>query len=170
MKESAARMLVEGLKEAGIEVVACLPEGLLKPLYNMLRADKDLKLIFVTNEGEGAGIAAGAWLGGKKSVVIMENSGLRMSTEVLARLGLTHGIPVMMIMSHRGEIGEANWWGIAHSQTMEPILKALNIPYIIIRDEGEIKGAIRRACRHMATSLYHVALVMSGGTLQGDYV
>ena len=33
MKESAARLLVEGLKEAGIEVVACLPEGLLKPLY-----------------------------------------------------------------------------------------------------------------------------------------
>ena len=170
MKESAARMLVEGLKEAGIEVVACLPEGLLKPLYSMLMADKDLKLIFVTNEGEGAGIAAGAWLGGKKSVVIMENSGLRMSTEVLARLGLTHGIPVMMIMSHRGEIGEANWWGIAHSQAMEPLLKALNIPYIIIRDEGEIKGAIRRAARHMATSLYHVALVMSGRTLEGDYV
>ena len=65
MKESAARMLVEGLKEAGIEVVACLPEGLLKPLYNMLRADKDLKLIFVTNEGEGAGIAAGHGLGVK---------------------------------------------------------------------------------------------------------
>jgi len=170
VKESAARMLVEGLKEAGIEVVVCLPEGLLKPLYDLLRGDKELKLVFVTNEGEGAGIAAGAWLGGKKSVLIMENSGLRMATEALARLGWTHGIPVMMIMSHRGEIGEANWWGIAHSQAMEPILRALNIPYIIVRDEREIKGAIRRASKHMATSLYHVALVMSGGTLGGDYV
>lgn len=162
MQESAAKLLVEGLKEAGIDTIVCLPESLLKPVYNMLRQDDYFKFIFVTNEGEGAGVCAGAWMGGKKAVLIMENSGLRMACEPLARFGLTYGIPVLMIMCHRGHIGELNWWGIAHNLTMEPILQAMKIPYTIVRREHDLKDTIRRSIRHITTSLYHVAIVISG--------
>ena len=128
MKESSAKIVVEGLKEAGIDHIVCLPESMLVPIYSMLREDPFFKFIFVTNEGEGASICGGLWLGGKKAVLIMENSGLRMACEALARLGMTNSIPVLMIMCPRGEIGEVNWWGIPHTLTMEPVLKALRIP------------------------------------------
>lgn len=164
MKESSARLVVEGLKEAGIRLIVCLPESLLRPLYKMLRQDGAFRFVTVTNEGEGAAIAAGAWLGGMKAVLLMENSGLRVATEALARLGLTYGVPVFMIMSHRGEIGESNWWGIPHNLTMGPLLEAMRIPHIIVRKEEQIKDAIKRSSRHITTSLYHTAVVLSGET------
>lgn len=59
----------------------------------------------MTNEGEGASIAAGAWIAGGRSVLVMENSGLRAACEALARLGLVNGIPVTMLMGYRGDLG-----------------------------------------------------------------
>jgi sulfopyruvate decarboxylase subunit alpha len=169
MKESAAKTVVEGLKEADINFIVCLPESLLNPLYRMLMEDDFFKFISVTNEGEGAAVAAGLWLGGKKAILVMENSGLRVAAEPLARMGITFGIPVLMAMCHRGDIGETNSWGIAHNKTMEPILQAMNIPYTIVRNEEEIKSVIKRSIRHITTSLYHIAIVFSGDTMEANY-
>lgn len=168
MNQKAARLVVEGLKEAHINVITCLPESLLTPLYTLLQQDPYFRFIFVTNEGEGASIAAGAWLGGARAALLMENSGLRVATEALARLGLTYGVPVFMMMSYRGEIGEVNWWGIPHGLTMEPLLQTMRIPYIVTRKNDQIKDAIMRASAHITTSLYHAAVVLGGETLREE--
>ena len=123
---------MEGLKEAGVSVVCYLPDSLLKELYPALDQDPEIRTIPVTNEGEGAAICGGVWLSGKRAALIMENSGLRAATEHLARLGLGSGIPVIMLMSYRGDLGENNWWAIPHGQTMEPILQALRVPYRLV--------------------------------------
>jgi sulfopyruvate decarboxylase subunit alpha len=138
------------------------PESKFKELYPVLYKDPDFRYIMVTNEAEGVSIAAGAWLAGKKPVVLMENAGFRMALEPLARLGLTHGIPVMMIMCYTGDIGERNWWGIAHGQTMEPLLRAMNVPYIVVREKKDVKDALKRAINHISVSLYHVAVILAG--------
>lgn len=157
------------MKEAGIDTVVCLPESTMRPLFDMVRNDDSFRFISVTNEGEGASIAGGAWLGGRRPVLMMENSGVRMACESLARLGLTFGIPVFMIMSHTGAIGETKHWAIPHDQTMEPVLDALRIPYHIVRSNDEIKEMIKRANQHISTSSHHVALVMSGETRELSY-
>ncbi|MEL7567347.1 MAG: thiamine pyrophosphate-binding protein [Dehalobacterium sp.] len=162
MKEDAVNLVVEGLKEAGVETIVTLPESKFKELYPVLYNDPDFRYIMVTNEGEGVSIAAGAWAAGKKAVMIMENAGFRVAIEPLARFGQTHGIPVMMIMCYTGDIGERNWWGITHGQTMEPLLKALNIPYIVVRKKDEVKDALKRAMNHISVSLYHVAVILTG--------
>ena len=166
MNQDAAKLVVEALKEAKINVITCLPESLLKPLYEMLSDDNYFRLIYVTNEGEGASIAAGAWLGGCRAALLMENSGLRVATEALSRLGLTYGIPVFMMMSYRGEIGEANWWGIPHGLTMVPLLQAMRIPFKVIERNDQIKDAIHRGITHITTSLYHAAVAFGGDTLR----
>jgi sulfopyruvate decarboxylase subunit alpha len=127
-----------------------------------MRAAEDLRTIAVTNEGEGAAICAGVWLSGKRAVLVMENSGIRAAAEPLARLGLGAGIPVVMIMSARGALGEPNWWAIPHGITMEPMLAALRIPYTIVRRTGEIRQAIPRAFTHAHTSMHHYAVVLAG--------
>ncbi len=166
MRESCADRVIEGLKDAGVSVVCALPESLLKQVYVKASQDPAFRYIPVTNEGEGVSIAAGVWLTGKKAVMIMENSGLRMSTESLARLGLTHGIPVVLLMSYRGDLGEPNWWGIPHGITMEPLLTALRIPYVVVRKEEEIVKAIVKAHRSADTSKYHTAVVFSGEVVE----
>ena len=95
----------------------------------------------------------------------MENSGIRVASEALARLGISSGIPVLMLMSYRGSMGDGNWWAVNHGVVMEPMLKALRIPYSFITKDEEIEGSLQRALRSLAASKYHVAVVMSGDTL-----
>lgn len=166
MRGSAVELVIQGLKEAGISLVCALPESRLRELYVRLSREPGFTYIPVTNEAEGVSIVAGAWLTGMKGVMIMENSGLRVACEPLARLGLTHGIPVLLMMSYRGEFGEPMWYGIPHGITMEPILTALRIPYLIVDKEGDIKEAVLRARSHISSSLYHVAIIFSGELLQ----
>ncbi|MFQ5915044.1 MAG: thiamine pyrophosphate-binding protein [Nitrospinota bacterium] len=166
MRQSAAQLILEGLKEAGVRVVCYLPDSLLKELYPALDKDPGIRTIPVTNEGEGAAICGGVWLSGKRAALIMENSGLRAATEPLARMGMGAGIPVVMIMSYRGDLGENNWWAIPHGMTMEPLLQALRIPYRVVRQEGEVKQAISDAYEHAYTAYYHAAVVLAGSVVR----
>jgi sulfopyruvate decarboxylase subunit alpha len=125
-------------------------------------AADDIRAIPVTNEGEGAAICGGVWLSGKRAILVMENSGLRAAAEPLARLGLGAGIPVVMLMSYRGEMGEPNWWGIPHAITMEPMLDALRIPRVIVRRKEGIRRAIVDSYTSAYASLQHRAIVLAG--------
>ena len=166
MQERFVDLIIQGLKEADVSVVCALPDSHLKEVYVKASRDPAFDYIPVTNEGEGTSIAGGVWLTGKKAVMIMENSGLRMACESLAHLGLSHGIPVLLLMSYRGDMGEANWWGIGHRITMEPLLDTLRIPYVIVRKEEEIVEAIVSACLTADTSKHHAAVVFSGEILR----
>lgn len=157
-----ARLFMEGLKEAGVSIVTALPESLLGTVYRLCREDNAIHYIPVSNEADMPGICAGAYLGGKKAVMIMENSGLRQACEPIARFSLCHGMPMVMIMSFRGELGERNWWGHNHAQTMEPLLNALRIPFRFVREHGEIKTSIKRALAHADSSQWPVALAFTG--------
>src|SRR3546814_16714437 len=121
MRQDAVEAVIRGLKKAGVSVATYLPDSLLKELYPALDADADIRTIPVTNEGEGAAIAGGVFLSGKRAVLVMENSGLRAATEPLARMGLGAGIPVVMIMSYRGEMGEKNRWAFPNVITIRPL-------------------------------------------------
>jgi sulfopyruvate decarboxylase subunit alpha len=166
MQPKAVQQVIAGLKDAGVSVVCYLPDSLLKELYPALDQDPDIRTIPVTNEGEGAAICGGVWLSGKKAALVMENSGLRASVEPLARMGLGAGIPVIMIMSYRGDLGENNWWAIPHGQTMEPLLQALRIPYRIVDDEEKIHQAIVDAHEWANTAYYHAAVVLAGSIVR----
>jgi sulfopyruvate decarboxylase subunit alpha len=166
MDDAAVTGVIAGLKRAGVSVACYLPDSLFKPLYPALDADPDIRTIRVTNEGEGAAICGGVFLSGKRAVLVMENSGLRASVEPLARMGLGAGIPVVMLMSYRGELGENNWWAIPHGITMEPILNALRTPYRIVREHGEIEQAIVDSYEWSYSAYYHSAVVLGGGLVR----
>jgi sulfopyruvate decarboxylase subunit alpha len=162
MRADAVDAVIAGLKRAGVSIVCYLPDSLFKELYPALDADPDIRTVPVTNEGEGAAIAGGVFLSGKRAVLVMENSGLRAAVEPLARLGLGAGIPVVMLMSYRGELGENNWWAIPHGITMEPILDALRTPYRIVREVSGIEQAIVDAVTWAHTAYYHSAIALGG--------
>lgn len=154
--------VLSGLRIAGVDVVCYLPDSLLRELYIALQDAEGIRAIAVTNEGEGAAICGGLWLSGKRAVLIMENSGIRSAAEPLARLGLGARIPVVMIMSYRGDFGEPNWWAIPHGITMEPMLNALRIPYTVVRSIEDIAPSIRDAFTHACVSMHHAAVVLAG--------
>ncbi len=161
-----ARAFIEALKFADVSIVTALPESLLGSVYRLLRQQNEIRYVPVSNEAEMPGICAGAYLGGKKAVMIMENSGLRQACEPIARFALSHHMPLVMIMAFRGELGERNWWGHSHAQTMEPLLDALRIPLRFIREIPEIRPSIKRALLHADSSQWPVALAFTGNCVE----
>jgi sulfopyruvate decarboxylase subunit alpha len=157
-----AELIIRGLKEAHVEIVASLPESLLKELYPMLQNDKQIRYIRVSSETDLPGIVAGAYFGGKRAVMIMENSGVRQACEPLARLIFGHRIPMVMIMPHRGDLGEDVWWGHGHSETMVPILDALRIRHWSVNRLDEIVPSIKKSMIHADAGQVAVALIFGG--------
>ena len=167
MDQRLASLVMEGLKRARVRFVIALPDSLLAGVYQAAAEDPDIRYVPVTNEAEGASVAAGTWVAGARSVLVMENSGLRAACEALARLGLVNGIPVTMLMGYRGDLGERFFWGVNHGITMEPFLQMMRIPYWIIDREEQIVPTVARAVIHGVSSLYHSAVVFRA-PLVGD--
>jgi sulfopyruvate decarboxylase subunit alpha len=157
-----AELIVQGLKEANVKIVACLPESLLKKLYPMLASDKDIRYVQVSNEADLPGIVAGAYFGGKRAVMLMENSGIREAAEPIARLTFGHRIPLVMMMPHRGDLGEDVWWGHGHSEAMVPMLDALRVRHWMVYKLEEIVPSIRKAMLHADAGQTAVALIFGG--------
>jgi sulfopyruvate decarboxylase subunit alpha len=159
MRAEAAALVVKGLKDAEISFLTTLSESWLFEVHRQVSADPFFTVVPVANESEGVGICAGTWLGGKKSAILMENSGLRVACEPLARL---QGIPVLLLMSYRGDWGDAPWWANSMGATTEPILTALRIPYRVVRRDDEIVPALVRAVRSLNAYRSHVAVLFGG--------
>lgn len=168
MRESAVNEVVEGLKEASVKFVSFLPDSWFKEIYFRVLKDPDFVTIPVSNEGVGIALCCGAWLGGLKAVMLMENTGVRMACDQLARLGMTMGLPAFMIIPYRGDIGDKPSYAVPHGQTMLPVLDALRIPYLIVREENRIRQAIRRCLTTLSASNYHVAMIMGAEVCVDD--
>src|SRR5262245_26328294 len=154
-----ARLFMEGLAEANVTIVAAVPDSKLASVYNLCKIDPRIRYVPATNEAELPGIVVGAYLGGKRAIMIMENSGLRQGCEAIVRFAYCHNMPFVMVMSYRGEFGEMNWWGHNHAEVMEPLLKALRIPYFFVDKQEEIKSSLVKAQVHANTSQWPVALI-----------
>jgi sulfopyruvate decarboxylase subunit alpha len=159
MRRDTGELVVKGLKEAEISFLTTLSESWLHEVHKQVSEDPYFKVVPVANEAEGVGICAGMWLGGKKSAILMENSGVRVACESLARL---QGIPVLLMMSYRGDWGDAPWWAASMGATTEPLLTALRIPYRVVRHEDEIVPRITGAVKTMNAYRSHVALLFGG--------
>ena len=101
-------------------------------------------------------------------MLIMENSGLRVAAEYISRISLGTGVPVLLMLSYRGDIGETEHWGIPHGIVVEPLLGALRIPYQVVRAPEELRQAIRRAQRLAQAQLHPAAVLVSGSCIWED--
>ena len=163
MKENSAKLVVEALRNNQVPFVSVLPDSWMFEAYQLLCEDPYFRVVPVTHEGEGVCICAGAWAGGLRSAIMMENSGLRAAAESLGRL---YCYPVLLLMSYRGDFGDSAYFGRPIGRTTEPILEALEIPYLVIRKEQEIERSIQEAVTTLDTANGPVALLFSGETIR----
>ncbi len=122
--------IFNALKKAGIDFIVSVPCVNLGKLLDMVECDPEITHIPVTREEEGFGICAGAYLGGKKPAILMQNSGLGNSINVLASLYKLYELPILMIISHRGTEGEFMSAQIPMGMATPGLLDALEIAYI----------------------------------------
>ena len=139
----AAKTIVDGLKRAGINFVATLPDINLADLLREVEEDRDFIHVPVCREEEGIGICAGAYLVGKKCAAIMQNGGFFNSTNAIVSTSLQYQIPILLLIYYAGDIGDRTF-STTGSMT-EPVLQALGVRYYVMRDTGGAPELIKRA-------------------------
>jgi sulfopyruvate decarboxylase subunit alpha len=139
----AAQEILAGLKEAGINFVASLPDINLAELLRAVDGDGGLVHVPLCREEEGIGICAGAYLVGKKCAALMQNGGFFNSNNAIVSTLLQYQIPLLMLIYYAGDIGDRTF-STTGSMT-EPVLAALGIRSYVLREPGQARSVIKRA-------------------------
>ena len=156
-----SKMVYEGIKAAGIRYVSALPETWLVYLLQLAEDDPEMTLVEVAKEEEAIGIAAGAYFAGTPNALLMQNHGFLASINGIVSLALLYRIPLLMLIAHRGHIGEPYPWHTQGGILTEPVLRGLGLPFDHIRDPHKAAKQIREAQTFSLSSLSPVALLLT---------
>ena len=114
------------LSAAEVRIVGYVPDAGHKRLIELCRADRKMRAVVLTTEEEGIGLAAGAWLGRQKSVLLMQSSGVGNLVNVLGMVQVCR-FPLVMIITMRGEQGEFNPWQVPMGRATPQVLEAMGV-------------------------------------------
>jgi sulfopyruvate decarboxylase alpha subunit len=132
------------LAAAGVRVVGYVPDAGHKRLIELCQADKSMRAVPLTTEEEGLGLAAGAWLGGEKSVLLMQSSGVGNLVNVLGMTKVCR-FPLVMIVTMRGEQGEFNPWQVPMGENTARVLETMSVAVRQAGDAQTVAGHVHTA-------------------------
>jgi sulfopyruvate decarboxylase subunit alpha len=135
-----------GIHAAGSRDVVYVPDN---PLSFVLRELEeqfhDIRLVLATREEEAFGIAAGLYLGGRLPTVMLQSSGLGNSLNAVTSLLLPYQIPVLIVVSMRGDAGEWNAAQMPMGRAVRSIFDAIAIPHTTVESPDTARETVHRA-------------------------
>src|SRR6476646_4471207 len=142
---SNSGVVYDALKKCGIGLVSALPETWLVHLIRMAEDDPKMILVRLAKEEEGVGISAGAHFAGVKSAMLMQNHGFLASVNGIVSFAQLYKMPLLMVISHRGDLGELDPWQTQGGMVTLPVLRALGIPSYPLADPVTVSRIVRQA-------------------------
>src|SRR5258708_9972498 len=130
------------LKASGVRLMSALPETWLVHLIRQADEDPEMTLVRLAKEEEGVGISAGAHCAGVKSAMLMQNHGFLASVNGIVSFAHLYKIPLLMLISYRGSLGERDPWQTQGGNITESILRALAIPFFCLDSPDTVKKRI----------------------------
>ena len=121
-----AEGVYELFKAHHVELISFVPDGGHKRLIACCQSDPALCTVTLTTEEEGIALAAGAFLGGRRSVLLMQSSGVGNCINMLS-LPRVCNMPFLTLVTMRGEWGEFNPWQVPMGQGTPVILEASGV-------------------------------------------
>jgi len=106
--------------------MAYVPDSGHSTLIKLFNADPDISSNVLTTEEEGVAIAVGAWLGGQRTVLLMQSSGVGNCINMLS-LPVIGRFPLLVLVTMRGEWSEFNPWQVPMGRATQPALEAIGI-------------------------------------------
>ncbi|MFT3774891.1 MAG: thiamine pyrophosphate-binding protein [Minicystis sp.] len=163
---SHAPEFVAALKGAGFDFFCGVPCSLLKGLVSLLEKDEAARYVSATREDSALGMAAGAFFGGKRPMVLMQNSGLGVSVNALASLHTMYEIPVLLVISWRGEdrSDAPEHWMMG--DIMKPVLDQMKIPHRVLSASEPMAPQIAWAREQLDATQKPVAIIVPAGVLE----
>ena len=158
---SSSRLIYDSLKSAGVRLMSALPETWLVHLIRMAEEDPEVRLVRLAKEEEGVGISAGAHLAGVKSAMLMQNHGFLASVNGIVSCAQLYRIPLLMLISHRGEFGERDPWQTEGCGVTTHVLDALRIPHALLDSPDHVAKRIQKAQTLANSASRPVALLLT---------
>jgi sulfopyruvate decarboxylase subunit alpha len=168
VSESSSKLVYEALKAAGVRQMSALPETWLVHLIRMADDDPEVDLVRLAKEEEGVGISAGTHFAGKRSALLMQNHGFLQAVNGIVSLALLYKIPLLMLISDRGYMGERDSWQTEGGKFTRRVLDALNIVHEDIVHPDEVEAKVIKAMTLTQSSLSPVALLLTRDLMWED--
>src|SRR5690242_7276322 len=156
-----SKLIYDALKACDVKIMSALPETWLVHLIRMADEDPDMILVRLAKEEEGIGISPGAHLAGVNSALLMQNHGFLAAINPIVSLALLYKIPLLMLISYRGHMGEKDPWQTMGGSMTEPLLRTLGIPTWHLSNHHDAQRRIKDAQALAHASLSPVAVLLT---------
>jgi sulfopyruvate decarboxylase alpha subunit len=150
----------DALKAAGIRQAAYVPDAGHARLIEALHADPEVTPIVLTTEEEGIAIAAGAWLGGQRSVLLMQSSGVGNCINMLSLVPILR-FPFLTLVTMRGEWGEFNPWQVPMGSTTQGVFELSGVKVLRASTAAEMPAVLEAAAAQAFNALTPTAVLLS---------
>jgi sulfopyruvate decarboxylase alpha subunit len=154
------RAVHRALRQAGVRLVGYVPDAGHKRLIELCHADRAMRAVVLSTEEEGVGLAAGAWLGGARSALLMQSSGVGNCINALGMVRECR-FPLLAIVTMRGEFGEFNPWQVPMGQAVPAVLAAMDAVVQEVSRADEVAPAVAAAARLAFGACAAVAVLVS---------
>lgn len=152
--------LVDELLGAGVTHMSHVPDAGHARTIELLSSNPDVTVNVLTTEEEGVAIAAGAWLGGQRSVILMQSSGAGNCINMLS-LPVIGRFPLLMLVTMRGEWREFNPWQVPVGRAVQGALEAVGVTTFRVESEDDLTATVGAAAEMAFGSDQQIAVLLS---------
>ena len=163
---SFGERLAAAIEKAGTRVAASVPDNWIEPVIERLDASATVSHTPAAREEDALGICLGAALAGTRAVCLMQNAGLLNTGGTLATLANAFGIPVVLIITDRGHLGDVLTAHFEKARPFRPFLEALQIPYYELSADFDREDQVTQAFEMAEAGQRPVALLITRTTLE----
>lgn len=163
---SIHRKIVDDLIGAQVGFVTTVPCKQLAGVIAEVDTHPDILHVPSNKEDEGMGLCAGAWMGGTRAAIIMQNTAIGVTINALATLIQYYRMPLPMLISYRGELGEPVACQVEMAVHTKALLAQLNIPTYHFHREEDV-GELRQILEYTYMCNKPVAVLMDAGFWKG---
>ncbi len=135
---------VAALRALGVRQIAYVPDAGLTRFLELSAAEDGIAMISVATEEDAVALTSGAWLGGQRALAAMQSSGVGNIMNMLS-LPRVCGMPLLMLVTMRGEPGETNPWQESTGRAVPVLLDAMGVEVRRVESAAGIGPALARA-------------------------
>lgn len=136
---SVSDKIVSDMVKHRVELVSTVPCKQLATVIEKLEEEPSIYHIPANKEDEGMGVCAGAFMGGKRSAIVMQNTAIGVTINTLVTLTQFYRLPLPMLISYRGELGEPVACQVEMAVHTKALLAQLNIPTYHFHRESDVE-------------------------------
>jgi sulfopyruvate decarboxylase TPP-binding subunit len=166
-REAASKQIVDAAADCGIELIASLPDGWITHLIERFTADPRFRHVAVNREESAIGLCSGAFFGGVGALALMGASGFLTCIYALTKINYTYQVPLLIGITMRGRFGDQAKFHQSNALYLEPVMKAIDIPYMVIERAADIPR-LGVAYRHSRTYARPVVVGFTREVLRGE--